>query len=113
VSAHEHEDIGGFTDDPKAAGIIFSGVVGTLVLVVTILALQALVYQYEASENQTKNLDQQWTDRLHRTAAQEANLQRYRWVDKDKGVAGIPIDDAIALFLHDEARAAATRPRPQ
>lgn len=104
MSAHEHEELGGFTDDPRATAVIFSGVVGTLVLVISVIVLQALTYQYEIRENERKNIAQVWTDRVHRNAEQELNLNRYRWVDQEKGIAAIPIADAIQIVARENAR---------
>jgi hypothetical protein len=108
VSAHDeshgHEETGGFTDDPRAASVIFSGVVGILVLTITILAVEALVYQYEARENRAKNLDLQWTERVRLASEQETNLHRFRWIDKEKGVTGIPIDNAIGIVAREHSR---------
>ena len=38
---------------------------------------------------------------LDRNAARARDLERYRWVDRDSGVAEIPIDRAIDLELED------------
>lgn len=105
ANEHEHEEeLGGFTDDPRAAWVIFSGVVGILWLVISVFVLQALTYQFEARENEAKNINQQWTDRIRMTAEQETDLHRYRWIDKEKGVAGIPIEDAMRIVARDAGR---------
>jgi hypothetical protein len=89
--------------DPKASSTVVIGVVGALVLVVIVIALQALYYRAEQAEVVRKVYQaapEEWS-RLR--AEQEARLHAYRWVDKQKGVVAVPIDRAIELLVRGEA----------
>lgn len=99
--AHKMSEGVGFHDDPQAAAVIFSGVLGTIVLVIAVLALQALTYQYEGIESERKNSNQRWAAYAEQVNQQQEALNSYRWVDREKKVVGIPIDRAIDLVAKE------------
>ena len=89
----------------------FSRVFVGLVLVLLIGGLIALVvwqrqgiptYDEQRRELRLKNL-------AELNAENQKTLTQYRWVDKSKGVVGIPIDRAMQLVLSDLQ---ASRPHP-
>jgi hypothetical protein len=89
--------------DPKSSTTVVIGVVGTLVLVLIVIALQALYYRAEQAEVERKVYEaapEEWS-RLR--AEQESRLHAYRWVDREQGVVAVPIDRAIELLVRGEA----------
>ena len=43
-------------------------------------------------------------------AEQQTKLNTYRWVDRDKQVVAIPIDDAMKLLMQTNGKLPATQP---
>jgi len=79
-----------------SSAIFFGGVV--------IPATMALNFYYErvmARTNVVEPADEALTS--HRLA-QAAKITRYRWVDQAKGVAAIPIDRAMAIYVQRQAQ---------
>lgn len=104
---------GGNFDDPKSSAVAMAGFVGTLVLVVTMVALQALYYREEAVEIARKSMQGTAVPKELDDARQRqlADLNTYHWIDKDKQVAGLPIQEAMKMTLRELAASqAAQRP---
>lgn len=79
------------------------GIISAILLFVLIVALQTLYYNLEEKETQKKVYSQR-PERLARLRAdQERDLTSYRWIDRENGVVGIPIDRAMALVIKELA----------
>lgn len=96
----------GTEGDPKTGLTAVVAIVGTLILVLTIVALQALYYHVEddiyAELYAEPNLD------LKMVRAQQLELlNSYGWVDREKGLVRIPIDRAMELVVADPNAGAA------
>lgn len=106
MSPDPHNPVERTDDDPSAFPIAYAGVVGTLVLVLTIILMSALTSSMENAQTRAKvyaaGIPE--LERLH--AQQIQNIQSYRWIDRQRGVAAIPIDDAIRLVVREGARPA-------
>ncbi|MBK8013533.1 MAG: hypothetical protein IPK13_19535 [Deltaproteobacteria bacterium] len=65
----------------------------------SVLFLQALVYHWQAKEHEKKTVIPQAL-RDHQSL-QASKLNDYAWVDREKGLVRIPIDQAMNLFLSE------------
>ncbi len=73
------------------------GIVGTILVFVIVIALQAMYHSAEEAENVEKVI-QVAPEELGRVrAGQLEQLNSYRWVDQKGGVVAIPIDEAMKL----------------
>jgi hypothetical protein len=87
--------------------IVTIGIVSTVVVIVLIIGTEAW-YDSEAeaqfAQANAEYRDFQSPDLNHQTLlqlkqGQVANLNSYRWVDKNKGIVTMPIEDAIKLMV--------------
>ena len=92
--------------DPSTAPVVYVGVVGTLITVVVILAVQALYYRAQSLETQQK-LDGPATATPVDSRTQPGG---YRWIDRENGVVGIPVEQAMKLTIKELQAAPATQP---
>lgn len=92
--------------DPSTAPVVYMGVVGTIITVVVILSVQALYYRGQSAENQRK-MDGPSTTTLVDSQTQPGG---YRWIDREKGVVGIPVERAMELTIKEHQAAPATQP---
>jgi hypothetical protein len=121
MSEHEHkttvdeaegpepnpEDLG----DPTPFPIFYAGVIGAISVVVSILFVTALYHEVERAEWREKAWSSTAVDAQRLADAQLANLNAPpRWIDKEKGVVGVPIRTAMQLVIRDAAAQAATQP---
>ena len=77
--------------------VIVIGVVSAILLFVVIVALQTLYYNFEERERTDKVYSQVYQETARLRADQEAELNSYRWIDRENRVVGIPIDRAISI----------------
>ncbi|MGE3182024.1 MAG: hypothetical protein AB7N71_10365 [Phycisphaerae bacterium] len=86
--------------DPPSGVTAFVGVIGVLLIVATVIGLDAL-YQYEDyKEVQTKKYEETYRERVRLQAEQRENIEQYA-VNKETGAVQIPIEDAMRLVLKD------------
>ncbi len=88
------------TDAPLIAVV---GMVGSLLVVILIVALQALYYRTEQAEFVRKVVSEQPLELRDLQAKQLDLLNHPRWVDRNAGVVAVPIDRAMELVLRDGA----------
>ena len=99
--------------DTNAPMILTVSLVGAILLLVIVLALEAVFRQVEETEWDRKVVDVRWAELRETQVRQREALRGYRWVDQGKGVVAIPIERAMELTVRDASRAAApTEPRP-
>lgn len=84
-------------DDPNARSVAFVGAIGTLLLIMVVVLLQAFFYRAEQSENERKALMTSPAELRRLQTAQREQLAGRRWVDREKGIVAIPIEDAMRL----------------
>lgn len=94
--------------DPNTPITVVIGIVGAILTFVVIIALQAVFYQVERSEQQRKVETVQPEDLARFRAEQAELLHGYRWVDQSAGIAAIPVERAMELVVRELA-AAGTR----
>lgn len=100
-------------DDPRASGTLVAAAVGSLAVLVIVVALQALFYNTQESER-TRKVTAVVPEELTRLrATQLEQLNQYRWVDAGHGVVTVPIERAMELTVRDQGRLPqATLPPP-
>jgi hypothetical protein len=84
--------------------VVVTAAVSCLVLVVIVFSVQGW-FQYETQ----MELDRKWaemgdTSAADRKADQLKNISAYRWVDQKKGIAAIPIDDAMKQVAQNNGK---------
>jgi ATP/ADP translocase len=97
-------------DDPQPSGTALVGVIGGLVLLALVVFAQVLFYNVQRGEDERKLHAVQLRELLDLQTQQMAQINGYRLVDAEKGLAAIPIDEAIRLYVQEVAT---TRPASQ
>jgi hypothetical protein len=96
--------------DPSTSRTVLVGFVGTVLLFVIVVALQALYYTTERSEFEKKVLNEVPEELASLRAKQVENLNAYRWVEKASGVVAIPIDRAMQIIVSESQQPPAAAP---
>lgn len=88
-------------DDLDTSMIGFVGVVGCILTFVIIITASAVYHQFEQKEEDYKitNLPRAQAENI--LAEQRGRLANYSWVDKEKQIVSIPIEQAMKLVLAD------------
>ncbi len=97
-------------DDPSAYPIVYAGVVGTLVVVLTVILLSALTSSMERAQERAKVYAAGVPELEQLNARQLQNIQSYRWIDRERGLVAVPIDEAIRLVVREGAQPAMPPP---
>ncbi len=92
-----------FGSDMNLPLILTIGVVGTILVFVVIVGIEAWFYAQQQQERLTKSLAVRNPALVDGQVQQLRNLEGYRWVDQATGVAAIPIDRAMALTVEGYA----------
>jgi hypothetical protein len=106
VNHDPHSALERTDDDPSAFPIVYAGLVGTLILILCVILISALTSSMESAQTRAKvyAAGVPELERLH--AEQVQNIQRYRWIDRERGIVALPIDEAIRLVVRDGAQPA-------
>lgn len=86
-------------DDLNTPMILLVGVIFAVLVFVVIFFLQGLFYRMQHTEQQSKVIAEQPQELGQLRADQQAKLNSYGWIDRQKGVVSIPIDRAMELEL--------------
>jgi len=89
--------------DIHVSSIVFTGVIGAVLLVVIVMLLKALYYHtldVERAQKQGKGIDVTLADLRSKQLVQ---IGQYRWVNAHAGQVGIPIDQAMQLVWQEQA----------
>ena len=89
--------------DIHVSSIVFTGVIGAVLIIVIVMLLKALYYhtlEVERAQKQGKGIDVALSDLRNKQAEQ---IGQYRWVNAHTGKVGIPIEDAMKLVTQEEA----------
>ena len=92
-------------DDPSASPTAVVVVVFTLLVVITILALQAYFNRVETEQIETKVISRTPEERAAIFAEQRRILSGYRWIDREQGVVGIPVEKAMEIVVAENRQA--------
>ncbi len=96
----DSEQMGGQTADPAAGSTVFVGVVGTLIVVAIVIALEAVWYVAQRGEDVVKRENQAYTPRVELERAQQGWLEEYGQ-DAETGAVKIPIDVAMEATVRE------------
>lgn len=90
----------GIEGDPRTGQAVVVGIVGTLILILIVVGLQALFYHVEDDLYSQIYAEPQLDVKMVK-AQQLELLASYGWVDREKGVVRIPIDRAMEMVVAD------------
>jgi hypothetical protein len=88
-------------DDVNTLAVAVVGIVGAIMVFVVIVGLQVWFYNLQEVETYKKVVSVQPQEYSSLVAEQEARLNSYRWIDRDKGIVAIPIERAAELVVHE------------
>ena len=87
--------------DTRPGSIVAVGLIGSILLVVIVVALEALYGHMALAETRRKVVDVRNEALRGYTAEQLDKLNQYRVVDPATGVVAIPIERAMELTVRD------------
>lgn len=90
--------------------LIVIAVISGLLLLEIVVVAEAYFYNTQEQEIVAKQISQPSWELSEIILSQQAELNSYRWVDREKQRVSIPIDRAITRFVENQAQQAATRP---
>lgn len=100
-----------YKDDTQSQLLLTIGAISGLVVIVLVIGIQAWFMSEEQSEAQLK-FGQAVHMQLVQTREKEtANINSYRWIDKDKQVAAIPVEQAMKVLIENKGKLPSTQPR--
>jgi hypothetical protein len=89
--------------DPRAASTVIVGVISIVLVLVTVFALEALYYRTVDREQQRKFDAEQPLEPAWLSDESTAQLEGYRWVDREAGTVAIPIERAMELVVEEQS----------
>lgn len=98
------------TGDLNLKLLLVIGIISTLVLVEIVVVTQAYFYNSQEEEIVAKQVNRPSLELSELLSDQQAALNSYRWVDREKQRVSIPIEKAIVRYVEIERQRAATRP---
>lgn len=98
------------TDDSNAQVILTIGAVSGFTVIVLAIGLQAWFLSEEQAELQVKQEQSVNMELVEARVAQEAKINTYRWIDQQRRVAAIPIDQAMKLLIENQGKVPTTNP---
>lgn len=88
-------------DDPKPSATAFALAIGIIVVILSVIGLEALYYAVESDHAGSSALLASFPTRTELKKEQLGNTGGYRWVDRQAGVVAIPLDRAMDLVIPD------------
>jgi hypothetical protein len=99
-----------FKEDVNSQLIITIGAVSGFLVIVVAIGLQAWFMNEEKREMDEKYANAQNPELVEMRKDQHAKISTYRWIDKDKKIAAIPVDDAMTMLIQNKGKLPATQP---
>ena len=96
--------------DPDATSTLVVGIVGTILLVVTVVFVQGLYEKTNRAELAGKVVREAPAELRLLRVSQLERLETPRWIDKSKGIVAIPIDRAMEIVVREAGLAPAPPP---
>ena len=91
----------GDTDDPRAAPTFLVGIIGTILVIVTIFSLEALYHSTLVAERERKHAGSPPEQIRELDEAQSQALSGYRVIDAENDIFAIPIERAMELVVEE------------
>jgi hypothetical protein len=93
-----------YKDDTNAPLIITIGAVSGFLVIVLAIGLQAWFLNEEHQE-----IQQKWDGSVNVRLVdlrkqQEATINSYRWIDREKQIAAMPVDEAMKLLIQNKGK---------
>ena len=88
-------------DDINTPMVAVIGLVSVILTFALIVGIQVLYHNFEQAEVQRKVVDAPSLEADNLMAEQEAQLNRYGWIDREKGKVAIPIDRAMEFVVNE------------
>ena len=93
-----------YTDDPSSAPTAIVGITFVVLVIITVVGLQAYFGRAEEEEFEAKVVDVKNLDLARLELEQREEIEQYRWIDRETGTVGLPIERAMELVIRDLAR---------
>lgn len=106
---HEHPNPNK-QDDPKSSPVALAAFIGTVLVIASVYGLTAMYYRQETNFVRETYYDQPQKDVLSLYATQDAEIGHYRWIDREKGLIGVPIEVAMKSVIREIGRPGAKPP---
>lgn len=90
-------------DDLNVKDIAVAGVASVIIVFVCIVGAQALFFDYRNREDVKKIIDSRNATYDSIIVEQKTRLQEYGWIDKEKQIVAIPIEEAMRIVVKEEA----------
>jgi hypothetical protein len=91
-------------DELNTPLIVVIGILAGIVVFLFVVLMQAYFFRQQNEEETRKVVEVKSDDLTAATAQQKAALHSYRWIDRQKGIVGIPIERAMDLVVQDAAQ---------
>ena len=99
-----------YKEDVDSQLIITIGAVSGFLLIVLAIGLQAWFVSEEETELNSKSANAVNYQLADLRNEQLSNITTYRWIDRDKQIIAIPIDQAEKMLLANNGKLPATQP---
>lgn len=90
-------------DDLNVKDIAVAGVASVIIVFVCIVGAQALFFDYRNREDVKKIIDSRNAEYDSIIVEQKTRLKEYGWIDKEKQIVAIPIEEAMQIVVKEEA----------
>jgi len=99
TSTEDQEQFMATYDDVSTQNITVMGICGAVGTFVIIIGLQSMYYRFESQEYQRKVVTAPTVGPDSLLNDQRSRLNAYGWIDRERRLVGIPIDDAMTLTV--------------
>jgi len=96
--------------DANVSLVLSVGVISGILIIVTIIGVQAWYQSEEDAEASAKADEYPNQTLIDLKAGQTQRISDYRWVDQKNNVVAIPIDKAMDVFVQTQGQLPATQP---
>jgi hypothetical protein len=105
-----------YKEDVNSPLIITLGAISGFLVIVIVIGLQAWFATEEQQELTDRYTDSASYQLVGPTVAQvraeqQKKIDSYRWIDRDKQIAAIPIDQAMRLLIQNNGTLPTTQPK--
>jgi hypothetical protein len=99
-----------FKEDVNSGLILVIGAISSVLVIVVVIGLQAWFLYEERRETDAKAATSVNLELENLKTEYQSKLQGYRWVDREKQIAAIPLDQAKKILVSNKGKLPATKP---